>query len=726
MVWAQSRCVALMCSVSLGILASQGAFAQQNVNATNFTLLERLVIGFGQPKVAIDTPQAVTVVSQEDIDRTQATTTGAMLRDVPGVAIVGSQRQLGQSINIRGIGSPETSSDAARVIVNVDGAPKFNEQYRMGSFFSEPELYKQVEVLRGPGSSTLYGAGALGGVVNFTTKDASDFIADGQQGAIRVKQSVETNGWGTTSSAILAHRFHEAAEVLATGVWRRSDDMTQANGNTLLGSKMDTWSGLVKGTLRFGDNDEQVLRASYQRWYSQAFDQQYTQLGTGSPMSMGPGRPAQSYGDLFGIIDRKVNDGTFVLAYENPVSANPWLDLNVNLTVSDLTNNQYNHRDNTGAATPQTGTNVLADTIYGYRTIQLSADNTIEWIGEDFENYLTTGFQLGRLDRTAKRPSTAQALPAHPEGVENKLGLFVQNEYTYDDRLTIMAGIRGDFHNVSSPSSAVSIDGSAFSPKLAAHYKLNDNLAVFGSVAHTERLPTIDELYSVAAPSPANPPRSDGSSGKTASLNLRKEQANTIEAGFAINGFSLVEDGDAGSVKTTFFYNDLTDLIVSNTAGISGTAAPTYYGNVGKARIYGAEVEGSYNADSWFVNLAYTLTIGDDLDKNQPLTTIPQSKITGTIGGRYDEWNLDYGARVTLASQGEYFVKEASGAQGEAKAFATLDLFANWKPETGAFAGTQIQAGIDNVFNSDFRENLAYDRSSGRTFKISLSKQFDY
>jgi hemoglobin/transferrin/lactoferrin receptor protein len=713
MVWAQSRFVALMCGVSLGILASQGALAQQNVNATNFTLLERLVIGLGAPKVAIDTPQAVTVVSQEDIDRAQATTTGAMLRDVPGVTMVGSQRQLGQSINIRGIGSPETSSDAARVIVNVDGAPKFNEQYRMGSFFSEPELYKQVEVLRGPGSSTLYGAGALGGVVNFTTKDASDFIADGQQGAIRVKQSVDTNGWGTASSAIFAHRFHEAAEVLATGVWRRSDDAQQANGNTLLGSKMDTWSGLVKGTLRFGENDEQVLRASYQRWYSQAFDQQYTQLGTGSPMSMGPGQPAQSYGDIFGIIDRKVNDGTLVLAYENPAEANPWLDLNVNLTVSDLTNNQYNHRDNTGAVTAPTGTNVLADTIYGYRTIQLSADNTIEWIGEGYENYLTTGFQLGRLDRTAKRPSTALALPAHPEGVENKLGLFVQNEYVYDDRLTIMAGVRGDFHNVTSPSSnADPIHSSAFSPKLAAYYKLNDNLAVFGSVAHTERLPTIDELYSV-------------SGSKTASLNLRKEQADTIEVGFAINGFSLVEDGDAASVKTTLFYNDLTDLIVSNTV-VAGAPTPTYYGNVGKARIYGAEVEGSYNADNWFVNLAYTLTIGDDLDKNQPLTTVPQSKITGTIGGRYDEWNLDYGARVTVAAQGEYYVKETSGGQGEAKAFATLDLFANWKPETGPLAGTQIQAAIDNVLNADFRENLAYDRSSGRTFKISLSKQFDY
>ena len=35
----------------------------------------------------------------------------------------------------------------------------------------------------------------------------------------------------------------------------------------------------------------------------------------------------------------------------------------------------------------------------------------------------------------------------------------------------------------------------AFSPKVAALYKFNDNFNVFGSVAHTERLPTLDEMF---------------------------------------------------------------------------------------------------------------------------------------------------------------------------------------------------------------------------------------
>ena len=139
----RSRSAALMCGVALGLVGVQQAAAQTtNVNAGNVTLLERLVIGAGAPKIAINTPQAVTVLNQDDIDQAQATTTGGLFDSVPGVTMVGSDRQFGEAFNIRGIGTTENSSDGSRVIVTVDGAPKFNEQYRMGSFFSDPELYK--------------------------------------------------------------------------------------------------------------------------------------------------------------------------------------------------------------------------------------------------------------------------------------------------------------------------------------------------------------------------------------------------------------------------------------------------------------------------------------------------------------------------------------------------------------------------------------------------------
>ena len=690
----RSRAAALLGGVALAIVAQQGAVAQ-NVNATNITLLERLVIGAGAPKVAINTPQAVTVLNQEDLDKAQASTTGGLFATVPGVAIVGSQRQFGEAFNIRGIGTTENSSDASRVVINVDGAPKFNEQYRMGSFFSDPELYKQVEVLRGPASSTLYGAGALGGVINFTTKDASDFIQDGDTGALRLKTSFDSNGKGTLTSAVYAQQITDTFEILAAGNWRRRDNAELAKGGELSSSNFNTLSGLIKGTAHFGDNDEQTLSLSYQRWASDAKDQAYAQTGTSS---------------MFGFTDRAVLDQTAVLRWENPATDNPWVDLKVNLSYSDIANDQTRHRAALGGPlTVASPTSIYQDTRYGYKTWQLTADNTVEWIGDSFENYLTAGFQASTQDRTVTRPGTAAALPAHPQGTENKIGLFAQNEFIWAEKLTLVAGARGDFHWVSSPSNVQNIEGRAFSPKVSAHYKLTDNIGVFASYAHTERLPTIDELYSVST--------------KTASLNLKKEQADTYEAGFSLSGNDLLTSGDSAALKTTAFYSDLTDLITSNTASTGA-----YYLNVGKARIYGVEVEASYDSELVYASLAYGLTIGDNAVTNTWLTTVPQPKVTLTAGIRNIEYNLDFGARLTVADKGRYVVANDAGigADGTAEAFAAVDLFATWKPDTGPLAGTQIQAGIDNLFNADYRPNLATDRSLGRTFKISVAKQFGW
>ena len=44
-----------------------------------------------------------------------------------------------------------------------------------GRFFTDPEILRQVEVLRG-GQSTLYGSGALGGVIFLETKDPADLL----------------------------------------------------------------------------------------------------------------------------------------------------------------------------------------------------------------------------------------------------------------------------------------------------------------------------------------------------------------------------------------------------------------------------------------------------------------------------------------------------------------------------------------------------------------------
>jgi len=696
---------ALLSGVAVLVLAGSGAGYAQTAtttaavkkNAGNVTLLERLVIGAGAPKVAIDTPQAVTVLNQADIDNVQATTTGDLFSAIPSVTMVGSDRAFGEAFNIRGVGQTDNSSDGSRIIVNVDGAPKFNEQYRMGSFFSEAELYKRIEVLRGPASSTLYGSGALGGVVNFQTKDASDFIKDGYNGAARIKASYASNGNGTLISGLVAQRINETFDILATGNWRRSDAFTLAGGGTLSGSDFASLSGLVKGTARFGNNDEQVVRLSYQHWNSNADQQDYAQTGTQT---------------AFGKVDRDVTDRTAVLSYENPASDNPWVDLKASLSFSDIAVKQTN---------PTLPGQSFMDADYGYRTWTGNLSNTFDYTGADFENYLTIGVHASTQDRIAESRIGAGAITTHPEGTERKLGIYAQNEFIWNDSLTLIPGVRVDFHNMS-PSSAVAgareIDGTAYSPKLAALYKFNENFGVFGSVAHTQRFPTLDELYSTQAFS------AGGARGPTparsTSLNLEKEYSTNYEGGFTASAYDIGSLGGTASLKTTVFRNELTNLITSRPS--TAASGLSYFYNVNNARISGVEVEASYESDWVFGRLAYAYTKGENIDTGAPLTTIPQNRLTLTLGGRDLEHAIEYGARVTLASNADY----VAAGTGTSAAYQTLDLFASWKPQEGAFAGTEAQFSVDNVFDTDYRENLSTDRSKGRTFKLTLAKQFDY
>ncbi|UXN74932.1 TonB-dependent receptor [Devosia sp. A8/3-2] len=248
---------------------------------------------------------------------------------------------------------------------------------------------------------------------------------------------------------------------------------------------------------RFGENDEQVLRLSYQRWSSDAENRDYAQTGT----------VAQ-----FGLVDRDVVDQTAVLSYENADSDNPRVDLKANVSFSDTN-------------VKQSGSSIgpIGDAEYGYRTWQANIQNTSEFDTGDWVHFLTYGVRGSYQDRTAftTLPIPNPAITTHPEGQDTRLGVFVQNEAIYDDRLTIIAGGRADFVWQTPEETSKgehNIEDVALSPKIAALYELNDNFSVFGSVAHTQRLPTLDELYqynTTKGPSPG----------------LKKESSNNYEAG---------------------------------------------------------------------------------------------------------------------------------------------------------------------------------------------------
>ncbi|MEL6202382.1 MAG: TonB-dependent receptor [Pseudomonadota bacterium] len=694
------------------------------------TLLQRLIVGFGEPKVATDTPQAVTVIDQEDIDREVPGTVADLIEKAPGVTATGNGDNLiGQNFNIRGFGPQEVGSNQeGRVQVNVDGATKYYESYRMGGFFGDSELYKRVEVLRGPASGTLYGTSVLGGVINITTKDASDFLDDGDTGALRVKGTYDSNQEGFKASAILALRMGENAEFLAAANYTDLNNIVTGDGTEMIGTANEFPSGLVKGTFYLDEAKERVLRASYN--HTQTDGETAVAVG-GDPVCNNPLglRPAPPCFPTDGVtnppslVDRFASDRTFVLSYEDAATDNPWLDLKVNASWSELRNEQSPFID--------------ADLSYTY--YELSVSNTFEWISDNYENYLTVGLD-GKYHQRRRDDLDGTPVTSHPEGNERYVGLYAQNEFVYDDRLTLIGGLRVDWRELEPTGSTLtenlarrgappnvvqrsvlptSVSDIAFAPKIAAIYGVADGLNVFGSYAYGERLPGIDEEFDW--------------NGDNVQNFLDKETSHTFEAGLSGDIDGIFTPDDTFSYKLTGFYTALGNRIVRDDDDITGADGVADYINQGSGRIYGVEVEAAYDSEFFFASTYASLIRGDDTTRDVALGSIPPDELGFTIGGKLPQYDIRFGwdarfvaneTRVPVSVNPRFTNDVAASTRQEEfrrRGFNTHDIWLTWKPDDGPLEGVDASVRVDNITDEFYQEFLSTaGPAKGRTFKAAL------
>ena len=118
-----------------------------------------------------ESPSTITVLDRDDIKAYGVTTLEELLRIVPGVVV----KDITPSIKVLGIRGFHSNIGNA-VLLIVDGQ-EININLFGGVIWSALPIslddIERIEVIRGPGSA-LYGAGALSGVINVTTKAPRD------------------------------------------------------------------------------------------------------------------------------------------------------------------------------------------------------------------------------------------------------------------------------------------------------------------------------------------------------------------------------------------------------------------------------------------------------------------------------------------------------------------------------------------------------------------------
>lgn len=693
----------LLSTFAIALIASP--VAAQDAPAQDegvFQMLGRIIFGAGSAKVAIDTPQAVTAREQADLDRAQPNTMGDVLKGIPGAQATGSSaRPMGQAFNIRGIGNTEQTASEARIAVSVDGAPKFFEQYRLGSFFGDFELFKRVEVLRGPASSTLYGAGAIGGAISFTTKDASDFLEDGKTTTLRFKSGYNSNGDAQKLGLIFATKQGNA-EYLGALNYSSGGEVKDGGGTVLAGSAHESMSGLLKGKWTLGQDEDQSLTLSLSRTDTDLDDTLLAQTGGAAAA-------------FFGTADIHSIDDTMSLKWNNSFANNPLLDLSVQLSYTNTTVDKSNF--SLGAGCAPGSSQVLCEGDFGYATTTLKIENTAEFGGGGWDNRAIAGIQLSSQERTAH--SSLGPYRFHPQGTDNKVGVYAQGEFVFQDRLTLMPGVRVDFGQFSAGDIAggLDTDDTAISPKIAMMYKVSESFSLFGSLAHTERMPTLDERYSTEAAGTL-PER-------LASVDLAKEEADSVELGLTFKRQDLLSDGDSLQLKLTAFHNDVENMIATTPRVAGGPAVP-YYSNIAAAELWGAELEASYDAERWFSNLSWSKVRSKNKNPaagatSTTLPDTPAENIALTLGAKLPAQNLSIGWT------GYYFDNiKTSSATTTADSYATHDLFVKWSPEEGVLKGLDVNFAVENMFDEKYKNNLALDNGVGRNYKLSVAKSVSW
>lgn len=255
------RTTLLISSAVGALLIHSGAFAADEGPRPSISTVEEIVVtAQKREQTLIDIPQAISVVSGDDLETHQATNFSDYLKLVPGLQLVQSTPGQGRLV-MRGV---NTGGVASTVAVYMDETPfgsssaLVNGAVLAGDF--DTFDVARIEVLRGP-QGTLYGASSMGGLLKFVT-NTPDFDAYSARGRVAVE---DTKGGALSyrGTAVVNIPLSPTVAVRASGFYRKDGGFIDSIGTSGSDVEKDINDAKVYGgraSLLFKPNDKFDLR----------------------------------------------------------------------------------------------------------------------------------------------------------------------------------------------------------------------------------------------------------------------------------------------------------------------------------------------------------------------------------------------------------------------------------------------------------------------------------
>jgi vitamin B12 transporter len=650
---------ALVSAVSLLVPASFGpAFAQ--AESAPEPLLEVVVTPNRSPEAIQQSGSAVTVISTEDIAKSNPGSLADVLRGVPGLALTeqGGPGKLAY-VTLRG-------AEARHTLVLIDGIRVNDPSVTDGPFdFSNLVAtdIERIEVLRGP-QSALYGSDAIGGVINIITKKGrgapkASLTLEG--GSYRTGTAIATVSGGTER---LSYAFALAAGhsdgFSAYGY--RIKPLVRAYG-PLDKDGYDRVAGTAR--LSFRASDTLTFEAGlYSGRVRGGYDAAFAGFG------YLPDTPSMQTNWLTTIYGRAILD-SFDGRLRN--------QLTVYANRTERTLDDWQRYDFGFGLTNEHNRNVFVGNRYG---VEYQGDLKLDRFGK-----LTFGAGVEAEDFSSRTLPGLNSFNAPSSEQHSRLSqsLFALHQITLFDRLDLSLGGRVD--NVGDTETFVT-------GRATAAYRIAETgTKLRASLGTGAKAPSLYQQFSIYGPTQNGDPA------------LRPEHSVGVYAGIDQDLFDA-----RVKLSATVFANRLRDLIDFDfTRGLPGMFGPMgQYINVGRARSKGVELSGEAVLWPGYATLkaSYTYLDARDATTDEKLARRPvnQGKLALALTP-LDRLTIEpvlylVGARFSSPKQ-----------QLKLAPYARLDLNVNYKIDERF----TVFGRAENLTNAHYQEIATYG-TTGRAF----------